>query len=211
VQLLKASFRWAARKGYLSRSPISEDSALKRTRNAQRRRRLLVDEEQRLLDAAGTLRHAAGTRLQWLIIAAIETGCRRGELLAVQWSDVNLPKRTLLVRAVEQGAKKPQRSRLLPVSARLAAVLEMAKLDPAGREYPASAYVFGALGAQIVTIKKAWETAVLRTHGHEPQWTRGALASTSRQQLETIDLHVNDLRHEAGRRWLEQGWPIHHV
>jgi len=97
------------------------------------------------------------------------------------------------------------------VSARLAAVLEMAKLDPAGREYPPSAYVFGALGAQIVTIKKAWETAVLRTHGLEPQWIRGALASTSRQQLETIDLHFNDLRHEAGCRWLEQGWPIHHV
>jgi integrase len=99
----------------------------------------------------------------------------------------------------------------LPVSARLAAVLEMAKLDPAGREHPLSAYVFGALGAQIVTIKKAWETAVLRTHGHEPEWIRGALASTSRQQLETIDLHFNDLRHEAGCRWLEQGWPIHHV
>ena len=30
-------------------------------------------------------------------------------------------------------------------------------------------------------------------------------------QLETIDLHFNDLRHEAGCRWLEQGWAIHHV
>jgi Phage integrase SAM-like domain len=38
VQLLKASFRWAARKGYLSRSPISEDSSLKRTKVAQHRR-----------------------------------------------------------------------------------------------------------------------------------------------------------------------------
>ena len=146
VQLLKASFRWAARKGYLARSPISEDSTLKRTKVAQRRRRVLPDEEQRLLDAAGTLRHGAGVRLQWLIVAAIESGCRRGELLAVQWVDVNPAKGTLLVRAVERGAKKTGRSRLLPISARLAGVLEMAKLDPAGRDYPSSAYVFGELG-----------------------------------------------------------------
>jgi integrase len=212
VQLLKASFRWAARKGYLSRSPISEGSALKRTKGAQRRRRVLPDEEQRLLDAAGRVRHDAGVRLQWLIIAGIESGCRRGELLALQWADVNLPKRTVFVRATEVGAKKSGRSRLLPLSTRLAAVLEMARLDPAGNEYPSSAYVFGALGERISTFNKAWETAVLRTHGHEPEWVRsGALSPTSRALLETIDLHFHDLRHEAGCRWLEQGWPIHHV
>lgn len=98
VQVLKASFRWAAKKGYLTRSPISDDSPLKRSKVAQRRRRVSSEEEQRLLDAAGTLRHGAGIRLQWLIIAAIETGCRRGELLALKWEDVNLAKRTLLVR-----------------------------------------------------------------------------------------------------------------
>jgi site-specific recombinase XerD len=26
-----------------------------------------------------------------------------------------------------------------------------------------------------------------------------------------IDLRFPDLRHEAGLRWLEAGWPIHHV
>ena len=30
-------------------------------------------------------------------------------------------------------------------------------------------------------------------------------------QLEAVNLHFHDLRHEAGCRWLEQGWPIHHV
>lgn len=44
VQVLKASFRWAARKGYLTRSPISDDSTLKRTKVAQRRRRRLPEE-----------------------------------------------------------------------------------------------------------------------------------------------------------------------
>ena len=27
----------------------------------------------------------------------------------------------------------------------------------------------------------------------------------------TIDLHFHDFRHAAGSRWLEAGWPIHHV
>ena len=53
---------------------------------------------------------------------------------------------------------------------------------------------------------------MLRAHGHEPEWVRrGTLSKASRQALRAIDLHFHDLRHEAGCRWLEQGWPIHHV
>jgi integrase len=204
VQVLKASFRWAARKGYLPKSPITDESALKRSKVAQRRRRLLPAEEQRLLAVAGV-------RLQWLIIAAIETGCRAGELLALQWADVSMDARTVLIRAVEVGAKKTERSRLLPMAARLAAVLEMARLDPTGREYPPPAYVFGELGLRQKSIKKAWETAVLKAHGHTPAWVKGSLSAASRAVLRAIDLHFHDLRHEAGCRWLEKGWPLHHI
>jgi integrase len=134
VQLLKAMFRWATKKGYLARNPISDDSALKRSKMAQRRRRLSPDEEQAVLEAAGALTRGAGLRLQWLIIAAIESGARLGELLAVRWSDVNLEKHRLLIRAVEDGAKKTGRARELPVSSRLLAVMEMAKLGPVSPE-----------------------------------------------------------------------------
>lgn len=61
VQVLKASFRWAARKGYVAKSPITDECALKRSKVAQQRRRLLPAEEQPLLAVAGV-------RLQWLII-----------------------------------------------------------------------------------------------------------------------------------------------
>jgi integrase len=144
-------------------------------------------------------------------MAALETGARVGELLAIRWSDVNWEKGLLLIRAVEEGAKKTGRSRELPISSRLAAVLEMAKLDPTGREYPPTAYVFGALGKRLKSVKKAWETAVLKAHGYEPEWIRGGLSDESRTRLAAIDLHFHDLRHEAGCRWLEAGWPIHHV
>ena len=87
----------------------------------------------------------------------------------------------------------------------------MAKTDPAGREYPSTAYVFGVLGARLKSIKKAWESCVLIAHGHQPAWTRNHLSAECRTQLRVIDLHFHDLRHEAGCRWLEAGWPIHHV
>jgi len=88
----------------------------------------------------------------------------------------------------------------------------MAKTDPAGREYPPTAYVFGKLGARIRSVKKAWETAVLKTHGHEPKWANGGkLSEESRTALRSVDLHFHDLRHEAGSRWFESGVPLHHV
>ena len=39
----------------------------------------------------------------------------------------------------------------------------------------------------------------------------GALAPESEAAYRVIDLHFHDLRHEAGSRWIETGWPLHHV
>jgi integrase len=51
-----------------------------------------------------------------------------------------------------------------------------------------------------------------KTHGYTPEWTSSnMLAAASRQAVQSIDLHFHDLRHEAGSRWLEAGWPLHHV
>jgi integrase len=209
--LLKSLFRWAARKGAIARSPISHESSLRRAKVAQRRRRLSATEETALLMAAGALTRGAGPRLQWVIVAALETGARLGELLAMRWADVQLEKRRLLIRAVEVGAKKTGRARELPVSSRLAGVLEMARLDPTGRAYPPPAYVFGAFGTRLKSVKKAWVTAVLKAHGATPTWLAGKLSPASSERLRQIDLHFHELRHEAGCRWLEAGWPIHHV
>lgn len=84
-------------------------------------------------------------------------GVPPGELLALRWADVNLDRKELMVRA--ETAKDGDR-RVLPVSQRLAGVLEMARTDPAGREYPVNAYVFGELGRRVRSVKRAWATAV---------------------------------------------------
>jgi integrase len=203
VQMVKALFRWATKKGYLARNPAVDSDALKRKKHAQRHRRLEVDEEAKLL------KHA-GAHLQRLIIAALETGCRRGELLTLTWRDVNLTRRELTIRAERS---KTATGRVLPISARLAAVLQMARIDPAGNEFGPTAFVFGdAIGQQVKDIKRAWETAVLKAHGHTPVWTRNhSLSKGSRAAFSSVNLHFHDLRHEAGSRLLEAGWPLHNV
>lgn len=57
--------------------------------------------EMRVLDAAGVarlLRAAQGSDLQAIVVVAIGTGLRRGELLALRWSDVDLDARRLSVQ-----------------------------------------------------------------------------------------------------------------
>ena len=162
-----------------------------------------------LLTAAGALSRGAGVRLSGLIVAALETGCRLGELLALIWADVDINRRELTIRAenAKDGDVRP-----VPISTRLAAVLEMAGTDPAGRPYSPTAFVFGVAGEPITTIKKAWTTCVLRAHGHEPEWVKGGgLSELSREALRAIDLHFHDLRHEAGSRWHEAGMPLSHI
>jgi integrase len=71
VQHFRDVFRWAVKKVYLDRSPISADSDIRQEKPAKRERRLTADEDRRLLDAA-----EASPRLYRLIIGALETGCR---------------------------------------------------------------------------------------------------------------------------------------
>jgi integrase len=202
VQLVKAMFRWAVKKGYIQRNPAEDSDIIKRGKHAKRSRRLEPDEEGRLLAAAAP-------HLQRLIIGALETGARRGELLALRWADVNMQRREITLRAE---TTKTKTGRVVPISARLAAVLEMAKTDPAGHEYKPDAHVFGELGLPVKTNKRAWQTAVVKATGHIPEWgSNNALMPTSLAAFRAADLHFHDLRHEAGSRLLEAGWPLHHV
>jgi len=170
---------------------------------ARRHRRLAAGEEEKLLAAAPP-------RLQRLIVGALETGCRSGELFGLQWRDVNLARKEIRLPAAKT---KDQEFRVIPISARLAAVLEMAKTDPAGETFGPDDFVFGdEIGEQAKTAKKMWTTCVLKAHGLKPKWSgANQLDAESAEHYRAIDLHFHDLRHEAGSRWLEAGIPIHHV
>jgi integrase len=91
----------------------------------------------------------------------------------------------------------------------LAAILSMRRHAPDGKELPPSAYVFGnAVGERIGSVKKAWQTAVLKAHGHTPQWVKGRNNQLTPESLAfycAINLHFHDLRREFGSRVLESG------
>jgi integrase len=68
------------------------------------------------------------------------------------------------------------------------------------------------VGGRIKDIRTAWDNAVLKAHGVEvARGHGGRVSAENRAKLREIDLKFHDLRHEAGSRKLEAGWPLHAV
>ena len=192
------------RKGYLTRlwveiENLTDAVDLHRTRGAERHRRLEPGEEEAIV-------RVADPRLRALVVTAIETGLRLGELLALRWRDVG--PRLLHVRDSKTGA-----GRHVPISARARAVLDMRSTSPTGGAWPADAFVFGdGIGQKVGAPDRAWESAVLRAHGVTPARTKTkALTPSAREAYQRIDLTFHDLRHECGSRLLEAGMALHEV
>ena len=136
IQTLKALDRWLTKKGYRPTSALSGESETLRRRQGTRRDRRLVPDT---VDEKGKLTHegeekrllkAAGPWMQRFIIAALETGGRSGELLALTWGDVDLTRGELRISG---DANKTGDGRRLPISPRLRSVLEMVQQRP-GRQ-----------------------------------------------------------------------------
>ncbi len=181
LALLRAAFNWAVLKGLVPRTPfrVGDVAAVRFHREEGRSRRLHPGEDEKLLAHAG--------RLRPLIVAALETGCRKGELLSLQWHQVRFtPKAEIFLPAGKTKAKKDRR---VPISTVLRQLLDARRCDPAGEPLPPEAYVFGdEIGRPRVSIKTAWGATVRRA--------------------KISDLHFHDLRREAGSRWMDAGVPL---
>ena len=154
---LRHIFAWAVEFGYVEASPFIRGGVtvirLESRVEQPRHRRLEPGEEKKLLDAAGTHLYA-------LIVAALETGMRRGELLSMQWSQVRWAENLILL---PEDRTKTHRARVVPISTRLKAVLEMRQDAPDGKRHPANAYVFGNdVGERVKSIKTAWRLTCRR-------------------------------------------------
>jgi integrase len=135
LKLLRKMFNWAIRKEYLKPTPFKAESVtvISLEREIRRHWRFNSDEdEQKLLDAANP-------HLRAVLIAMLDTAARPGEILSLQWKDVNLERRELVIRAEKS---KTRTERIVPISTRLIGTLEMRRLDPAGEPVSPNAYVF---------------------------------------------------------------------
>ncbi len=96
LSLLRAVFRRAIRDGKVGISPFRAVAFLKE--NNIRVRYLTPAEEQRLLKVLPDL-------LRPLVIVAIHTGMRKGELLALKWNEVDFYSKTLTIRRGQGGGR----------------------------------------------------------------------------------------------------------
>jgi integrase len=95
LKLLRKMFNWGIRKGYMERTPfkVGSESAITLQREIPRDWRFeSEDDEPKLL-------RAANPHLRLVLIALLDTAARLGEILSLQWKDVNLERRELVIRA----------------------------------------------------------------------------------------------------------------
>jgi integrase len=126
--LLRHMLNWAVGREYLDRTPFRRGTEVlirMELEDNKRRRRISEPEEAALLAVASP-------QLRSMIIAALDTGMRRGEMLALRFGDVDWTRRMITLRGV---TTKSRRTRLVPIgTARLLAVLGWLRLDSEGEQ-----------------------------------------------------------------------------
>lgn len=140
-----------------------------------RDRRLQGDEEARLLKAiSATKQHA---QLKVLFTLALETGARLGELLALQWQEINLAKQVMTLHGKEVDGKR-----------------QLKNTDPY-RFAPLSPVAVAALGELVRPLKRGKVfSAWARSDSFTKQWQRVC------KDAGIENLRFHDLRHEFASR-----------
>jgi integrase len=142
LEALRHFLFWAVDEGFLTSNPLSHPPLVRERRKP---RHVLGLAEEELLLAA------AAPHLQQIIIAALETGMRRGEILSQRWEHVDLSRGLLQVtrsKTVEGEARE------IPLTNRLQNLL-IPRFEPEG-------LVFTFKGHPIRAIKTAWKAAIFR-------------------------------------------------
>lgn len=178
LALLRAIFAQAVRDGVMIHNPFIGKTRLISVSDERKRERVLSgNEEARLLAVCqGPREH-----LRPILICALDTGMRKGEMLKLQWKDVDLSRRIIRVQAFNT---KTMKERTVAMTGRLVgelrAIIARAAPEPTER-------IFGISN----NVKKAFTTAC-------------RLAGIT-------DLRLHDLRHVAATRMIQAGVPREQV
>jgi integrase len=109
----------AERNGWINKNPFKKGDALIHASDEVKRQRFLTHaEEQRLLAACFGFR----SHLRPLVIAAIDTGCRFGELIKLRWTEVDFDSGIITIQAFNT---KTMRERQVSITSRLMNELEI--------------------------------------------------------------------------------------
>lgn len=179
LQKLRRLFNIAQVEGWIVRNPMHAGDSLISCADENKRERIITrDEELRLLKACDQPRRR---HVRAIIICALDTGMRRGEILSLRWSDVDLEGRVLNIRAFNT---KTMKERQISLTTRFAAELE--KLWEQSPK-DSNQLVFGFSD----NVKKSFASA--------------------RGQAGLPDVRFHDLRHTAATRLVGAHLPLAEV
>ena len=216
LERVRHLFAWAIVEGYADHHPFKRHGEVvvklnNRVKTPRDRRLHDAIQGRQLCEEEALLQHA-NPHLRALIVAGISTGCRLGELLSLQWRHVEYspgPKGERMPSSIILTNTKTNKDRRIPIDSNLRAVLQMRRTGPDGKDLGPDRYVFGnEVGEKIGRVYKAWQTLVLKAHGHKPEWVKGKknqLSAASRAAYAAINLHFHDLRGEFGSRLVDSG------
>lgn len=178
LALLRRMLNVAEAEGWILRSPFKLGKPLISLADERKRERILTrEEETRLLEACTGRR----SHLRSIIICALDTGMRQGELLKLRWRDVDLAEGYILIAAFNT---KTMRERSVKMTIRMK--LELEALYERSME-DSDALVFGISD----NVKNGFDS-VRRAAGLE-------------------DVRFHDLRHTAATRLVRSHMPLSEV
>lgn len=132
---------------WVSDNPVSKISKPRQARG--RERYLSDDERERLL---GVCRESSNRYLLPVVVLAISTGMRRGEIMNLHWTDINLARRSIVLTTT-----KNDTSRSLPIGEFALRLLNDLWLT---RRVDTQVVFYGTLPNKPMDLKKPWEKAV---------------------------------------------------
>jgi integrase len=179
LALLRRMLNVAKREGWIISNPFNMGESLISVADEKKRERILTrPEESSLLEACNAPRLV---HLRPIIVCALDTGMRKGEILSLCWRDVDLADRVITVAAFNT---KTMRARTISVTARLAKELErLYEQSPKHRD----GLVFGIRD----DVKHSFDTV--------------------RRAVGLSELRFHDLRHTAATRLVGLHIPLSEV
>jgi len=142
IEVLRHLLYWAVDEGLLTANPIARVPMVRERRKP--RPIMGLAEEDKLLEAAAP-------HLQPILIMALDTGMRRGELLTQRFEHVDLNRRVL---SVTHSKTAEGEAREIPLTARL--------VDLLSAPVKSDGLVLTLEGRPLHRIKTAWKTAIRR-------------------------------------------------
>lgn len=192
---LRASLSKAVEWGFLETHPLQRMKLIRTTSNVVVRF-LSEEEEVRLrqalegreaskkLTSPSLLPNVYSDHLMPMVLVSINTGIRRGELLNLRWTDVDLIGNRLTVAAISSKSKK---ERHIPLNLEAFDVLKRWK----GQQSIAYEYVFpNREGKPLVTITKGWKALLERAQIDDFRWHDLRHHFASKLAIAGVDLNT---------------------